>query len=105
MAILHVDNQNFETEVIKSEIPVIVDFYADWCGPCKLIGPILENLSKKMSDIKICKLDVDVAPAIAQQYDVSGIPTVIMFKNGQAVNQFSGALPEAAVEKFINQNR
>jgi len=105
MAIVHVDDSNFESEVMKSDKAVVVDFYADWCGPCRMISPIMENLSQKLGDVKFCKLNVDNAPSIAEKYDVSGIPTVILYKNGQVVNQFSGALPESAIEGFVNQNK
>ncbi len=105
MSLVHVDNANFEKEVLQSDKPVVVDFYADWCGPCRMITPIMESLAKKLENVKFCKLNVDDAPAIAEKYDVAGIPTVILFKSGNNVNQFSGALPEAAIEDFINKNK
>lgn len=105
MSLLHIDDSNFESEVKNSDIPVLVDFYADWCGPCRMIGPVIEKLAGKYEGkVKIAKLDVDKAGAIAAQYQVSGIPTVIMFKGGEAVDRFSGALPEPAIDNFISKN-
>lgn len=105
MGLLHLDNTNFENEVIKSDIPVLVDFYADWCGPCRMIAPVIESLAEKYAGkVKVAKLDVDKAGEIAQKYDVSGIPTVILYKGGEAVDRFSGALPENAIDDFILRN-
>ncbi|MFW5808144.1 MAG: thioredoxin [Spirochaetota bacterium] len=105
MSLLHIDDSNFEKEVAQSEIPVLVDFYADWCGPCRMIGPVIEKLAGKYDGkVKIAKLDVDKYGSLAAQYQVSGIPTVIMFKNGEAVDRFSGALPEPAIDDFISRN-
>lgn len=106
MSLLHVDLANFESEVEKSDIPVLVDFYADWCGPCKMITPVMEKLAEKYEGtVKITKLNVDNAGELAERYGVSGIPTVILFKNGQDVDRFSGALPEAAIESFLEKNK
>ncbi len=105
MSLLHIDESNFSQEVKDSDIPVLVDFYADWCGPCRMIGPVIEKLAGKYEGkVKVAKLDVDKAGSIAAQFQVSGIPTVIMFKDGEAVDRFSGALPEPAIEDFISKN-
>lgn len=102
---LFVNDSNFESEVLQSEKPVMVDFYAAWCGPCKMITPFLEEISEEMEDeVKICKLDIDESIDIAQQYGVISIPTLIMFRDGKAVAKNVGALPKPEIEEFINSN-
>lgn len=84
MAALHFDNSNFENEVIKSDIPVIVDFWASWCGPCKMIAPIIDELSDEFgSQVKVGKVNVDEEPELASAYGVMSIPTIIAFRNGE----------------------
>ncbi len=83
-------NDNFEAEVLKSDKPVLVDFYADWCGPCQMVGPILEELAKEREDIKIGKINVDEEGELALKYKVSSIPYLAYFKNGEIVNQMVG---------------
>lgn len=97
-------SENFETEVLKSEIPVMVDFYADWCGPCKLMGPIVENLADEYGDrIKIGKIDIDEANDIALQYQVMSIPTIIFFKDGQVVRKEVGLQTKKILVADLNQ--
>ena len=83
-------NGNFEAEVLKSDKPVLVDFYADWCVPCQMVGPILEELAKEREDIKIGKINVDEEGELALKYKVSSIPYLAYFKNGEIVNQMVG---------------
>lgn len=82
--------ENFDTEVLKSDKPVLVDFWAPWCGPCQIIGPTIETLSQEVTDAKIGKLNVDEHPEIAQQYGVMSIPTLKVFRSGQIVKEFIG---------------
>ncbi len=90
---------NFEEEVLNSDVPVLVDFYADWCGPCKMIAPIVEALAKDYDGkVKIGKLDVDSNGATAQKYKVMSIPTIILFKDGKAVDTLVGAVPKQQLE-------
>lgn len=105
MSIVKLDVQNFKSEVIDSQKPVMVDFYADWCGPCRMLTPSIESLAGEYSeDLKIAKLNVDTAGELAAQFGVSGIPTVMMFKNGSVVDHFTGALPKQSIEQFIKKN-
>lgn len=86
---------NFEEEVLRSEIPVLVDFYADWCGPCKMMAPVVERIAEEYEGkFKVGKCNVDANMALAQKYRVASIPTFIIFKNGQPVNTLMGAMPE-----------
>ena len=100
MAVIHVNSGNFAQEVLESTIPVLVDFYADWCGPCKMIAPTIEDLAQS-TDYKVCKLNVDDAQDIAQQYRVMTIPTVIAFENGKEKAKLIGVQSKSAFENLI----
>ncbi len=98
-------DDNFQSEVLSSDKPVLVDFWAPWCGPCKMVGPVIEKLSGDMADtVKIGKLNVDDAPQTAQTYGVMSIPTMILFKNGEVVAKTTGFQPEPALREFIESN-
>lgn len=86
----HVTTETFGSEVLKADKPVIVDFWAAWCGPCRMLAPVLEELEKERPDLKICKIDVDDAPGLAMQYRVASIPTVMLFQNGQIAAKVVG---------------
>ena len=93
----------FENEVIQSDLPVLVDFYADWCGPCKMIAPSIEKMSEKYEGkAKIFKLDVDANGPVAQTYRVMSIPTLLVFKGGKVVETIVGAVPQATLEAKLN---
>ena len=95
---------NFAAEVLQSDIPVLVDFYADWCGPCKMMAPIIKELAEAYAGkIKIGKLNVDENPNTAVQYKVMSIPTFLLFQNGEKVNAVSGAVPKKELEALLNQ--
>lgn len=101
MALAFTDG-NFESEVLKSEVPVLVDFYADWCGPCKMMAPVIEELSTQYEGkAKIGKLDVDQNGATAQKYKVMSIPTMLLIKNGEVVDTVVGAVPKQQLEARI----
>jgi len=101
---VHVTTATFEDQVILSEQPVIVDFYADWCGPCKMLSPVLEQLAVDHAEIKIAKVNVDEEPALAERYRVRGIPHVVMFRNGKVAEQVLGYKPKAALEASLGLN-
>jgi thioredoxin 1 len=97
-------DQNFEGEVIKSEKPVLVDFWAPWCGPCQMMGPIVEELAKEMGDkAKVGKLNVDENSAVAQNFSVMSIPTIIIFKNGKIVKQLVGVQSKEALKEELEK--
>ena len=104
MATVNVTDENFEAEVIKAGKPVIVDFWAEWCGPCKQIGPILEEISNEMSDIVIAKHDIDSEPNMPTKYGVRGIPTMLLFKGGELKATKVGATPKSDIVAFIKEN-
>ncbi len=99
-----VTDDTFEQEVLKSDVPVVVDFWAEWCGPCKMIGPALEELAEQyQGKIKIAKVNVDENPASPAMMGVRGIPTLFMFKDGEVVSHKIGAAPKAALESWISE--
>ena len=101
MAIVHATTQSFEQEVLHADKPVLVDFWAAWCGPCRMLGPVLEELSGE-ADFKIVKVDVDAEPALAMQFGIESIPTLLVFQNGRLVNQAVGARPKSGVLALLD---
>lgn len=102
---IKLDEQNFETEIKSSDKPVLVDFWAEWCAPCRAIAPVLEELDHEMQGkIKIAKLNVDENPDIASRYKVFSIPTLVLFKNGREIGRMIGAAPKSKIMKFIDES-
>ena len=102
MAVGKVSDASFESDVLKATEPVVVDFWAEWCGPCRMIAPALEEIATAMGDkVKIVKLNVDENPQIAAKYGVMSIPTLMMFKNGELASRQVGAAPKAKLEQWI----
>lgn len=97
MAAVHVNNDNFESEVLKAEVPVLVDFFAQWCAPCKMLGPIVEMVAEEVTDAKVCKIDIDEASELAAQYRIMSVPTLIVFKSGEVVKRSSGVVSKDAI--------
>ncbi|GGG79189.1 thioredoxin [Salipiger pallidus] len=105
MATVPVTDATFDEEVKNSDIPVVVDFWAEWCGPCKQIGPALEELSEQYEGkIKVAKIDVDKDQVMAAQLGVRGIPALFMFKDGQVISNRTGAAPKASLESWIKES-
>ena len=98
MAILHITKENFDKEVLKSDVPVLDDFWADWCGPCKALGPILEEVESELAPgVKIAKINIDEQEELAAQFRVMSIPTLLLFKNGQPVEKSVGLISKDQV--------
>jgi len=99
---IEVNDSNFEEKVLNSEFPVIIDFWAEWCGPCRMIGPIIEELSDDYDGKVVCaKVDVDSSPAISAKYGIRNIPTVLFIKNGEIVDKQVGAVPKSNLEEKL----
>ena len=97
MSVVYVNQDNFENEVLKSDKKVLVDFYADWCGPCRMIAPILEDIASEHPEYKVCKVNVDEQPDLASAFGVMSIPSLFVVENGEVVNQAMGAKPKAHI--------
>ena len=101
MSVIHINEKNFVSEVIHSDKPVLLDFWASWCGPCRMMSPVLDQIAQERSDIKVCKVNIDEEPALASQYQIFSIPTLMVLKDGQVVNHTVGARPKQQVLSMI----
>ncbi len=102
MSVLYAKLGNFDEVVLQSDRPVLLDFYADWCGPCRMVAPILEEIAAEHPEYKVVKVNVDDEPALAERYGIMSIPTLIVFKDGEAVNKIAGALPKAQILAMLS---
>lgn len=103
MATTKIDTSNFQIDVLGSDKPVVVDFWAEWCGPCKMIAPSLEEISSEMDNVRIAKVNIDENPDIAAQYGVRSIPTLMLFKNGEHADTMVGAQSKSKLVDWINK--
>ena len=101
MSVIHVTKETFQKEVLQSDKPVLVDFWATWCGPCRMVGPILDEIAEEREDIKVCKIDVDAQPELATEYGIMSIPTLMVFENGKKINQGMGAMPKNQILELL----
>ena len=103
MAVVNLTNLNFEEEVMRSDKPVLIDFFATWCGPCRMVSPIVDEISEERSDVKVCKVDVDEQGDLAAQYGVSSIPTLVVMKNGRITAKNIGAVPKEEILSMFDK--
>lgn len=102
MAVIELSDNNFKSEVLEADQPVLVDFWATWCAPCRMVSPVVEEIAGDYEGrLKVCKLNVDEAPNAASQYGIMSIPTLAVFKNGKEIERIIGALPRSAIEEKI----
>ncbi|UTC24601.1 thioredoxin [Candidatus Comchoanobacter bicostacola] len=104
MNTIHTTDQSFQKDVLEASKPVLVDFWADWCPPCKRISPILDEIANEITDISVCKIDIVANPECMRTYDVKGLPTLLFFVNGSIVGRKVGALSKAQILDFITQS-
>ena len=102
MAVIHVTKENFETEVLQSEKKVLIDFWASWCGPCRMVSPIIDEIAEEQDAVKVCKVNVDEQPELAQAFGVMSIPTLAVVEGGKVVEQAVGARPKADILALIS---
>lgn len=103
MAVIEITKDNFEAEVLKADKPVLIDFWASWCGPCKMLSPVVDQIAEEVSDVKVGKVNVDDEDELAAQFGIMSIPTLILFKNGEKAAQSVGVQPKEELLKFIRQ--
>lgn len=101
MSAININKSNFQNEVMNSDKPVLLDFWAPWCGPCRMVVPIIEEIAEERLDIKVGKINVDEQPELASQFGVMSIPTLVVMKNGKIINQAMGARPKQAILKML----
>ena len=101
MKALHINKDNFHKEVLDSDRPVLLDFFASWCGPCRMVGPILDEIAEEREDIKVCKVDIDEQPELASRYRIMSVPTLMVLKNGQITEQSIGVKPKHQILAMV----
>ncbi|NCB74643.1 MAG: thioredoxin [Clostridia bacterium] len=102
MSVVTVTNDNFEKEVVNSSVPVLIDFWASWCGPCRMLSPVIEEIASEVKDKKICKVNVDEQPELARKFGVMSIPTLVVMNKGEMVKKSLGVQPKNAVLSMLN---
>ena len=101
MKALHINKDNFHKEVLNSDKSVLLDFFASWCGPCRMVAPILDEIAEEREDIKVCKVDIDEQPELASRYRIMSVPTLMVLKNGQVMEQSIGAKPKHQILAMV----
>ena len=101
MKVLHVNKENFHKEVLNSDRPVLLDFFASWCGPCRMVAPILDEIAEEREDIKVCKVDIDDQPELASRYRIMSVPTLMVLKEGQVMEQSIGVKPKHQILAMV----
>ena len=101
MALMKLTRENFTPEVLDSHLPVLIDFYAEWCGPCKMLGPVIEEIAAEAQDFKVGKVNIDGQPELTTKYQIMSVPTVVIIKNGEIVNRASGVMSKQAILKML----
>ncbi|MEE0515210.1 MAG: thioredoxin [Emergencia sp.] len=102
MSVMHINQNNFQEEVMSSEKPVLLDFWAGWCGPCRMVSPIVDEIAEERSDVKVCKVNIDEQGELAAAFGVMSIPTLIVMKDGKIVNQAAGARPKGQILAMLD---
>lgn len=102
MSVITLTNSSFQSEVMSSDKPVLIDFFATWCGPCRMVSPIVDKISDEYTNIKVCKVDVDSEPELAQRFEVTSIPTLVVIKNGNVVNKAVGYRSKEDILEMLN---
>jgi len=101
MSVIHITKENFQKEVMNAEKPVLLDFFADWCGPCRMVAPIVEEISQERTDIQVGKINVDEQPELAARFQVASIPTLVVMRGGKIAKQMVGARPKAQILNML----
>ena len=102
MSVIMINQENFRTEVLESQKTILLDFWASWCGPCRMVLPLLDEIAQERTDVKVCKINVDEEPELAARYDISTIPTLMVLRGGEVVKQKVGAMPKAQLLAMLD---